>query len=85
MNKGLQALKRLQGEGRVGVYDETDIALDLETIEYHLQAIDIVKKKNVNIRLLQECRFGDYNLLVEEDEKLTLEEYEFLKEVFGNE
>ena len=38
MNKGLQALKRLQGENRVGIYDETDICQDFEMAEYYLQA-----------------------------------------------
>lgn len=85
MNKGLHALKRLQGEGRVGVYDETDIAQDLEMAEYYLQALDIVKDKKVNVFIL--LHSGDletYNDMVEDNRKLTLEQYGHLIEVFDN-
>lgn len=85
MNKGLQALKRLQGENRVGIYDVIDIAQDLETAEYYLQALEIIKNKKVNVHLLlDECcpdleTYNCYGF-----EPLTQEEYQHLKEVFGN-
>ena len=85
MNKGLQALKRLQGENRVGVYDETDICQDLETAEYYLQALDIVKEKKVNVFIfLHSGDLETYNDMVEDNRKLSKEEFGHLIEVFGN-
>ena len=85
MNKGLLALKRLKGEGRVGVYDEIDVDQDFDRAEYYLQALDIVKDKKVNVFIL--LHSGDletYNDMVEDDRKLTLEQYGHLIEVFDN-
>lgn len=45
-----------------------------------LKALEIIKEKKVDIRYLLDCRFQHYNLLVEEDEELTKEEYDLLKE-----
>lgn len=92
MNKGLQALKRLQGENRVGIYDETDICQDFETAEYYLQALDIVKEKRVDVALLILCENAeDYNFqisLIDEDnenyKELNKEEFGHLIEVFDN-
>lgn len=85
MNKGLLALKRLKGEGRVGVYDEIDVDQDFGRAEYYLQALDIVKDKKVNMFIL--LHSGDletYNDIVEDNRKLTLEQYGHLIEVFDN-
>ena len=85
MNKGLLALKRLKGEGRVGVYDEIDVDQDFDRAEYYLQALDIVKDKKVNVFIL--LHSGDletYNDMVEDNRKLTLEQYGHLIEVFDN-
>ena len=85
MNDGLLALKRLKGEGRVGVYDEIDIDQDFDRAEYYLQALDIVKDKKVNVFIL--LHSGDletYNDMVEDNRKLTLEQYGHLIEVFDN-
>jgi len=86
MNKGLQALKRLQGENRVGIYDETDICQDFEIAEYYLQALEIIKNKRVNVNLLVDIQYcpdlDHYNCYG--FEPLTQEEYQHLKEVFCN-
>lgn len=49
-----------------------------------LKALEIIKKKNVNIGLLKnkECTFEIYNTMMC---PLTQEEYNLLKEVFKNE
>ena len=80
MNKGLQALKRLQGENRVGVYDETDIAQDLEMAEYYLQALDIIKEKVIPYSPMNRTMIKR----AFDEGWITQEEYQHLKEVFCN-
>lgn len=92
MNDGLLAIKRLKGEGRKGVYDEIDVDHDLDTVEYYLQALDIVKEKNVDIGAIKNCvnayAYNDFKELTEthliKREKLTELEFSHLKEVFDN-
>ena len=88
MNDGLLALKRLKGEGRVGVYDEIDVDQDFDRAEYYLQAIDIAKEKNVDIGLLKKVESAiEYNKWSRNvNQSLNLNEGDFwhLKEVFDN-
>ena len=90
MNKGLLALKRLKGEGRVGVYDEIDVDQDFDRAEYYLQALDIVKEKRVDMDFLfEEWEEENYEFALENynfnhDIELTKEEYSHLAEVFDN-
>lgn len=90
MNKGLLSIKRLKGEGRVGVYDEIDIEQDLDRAEYYLQALDIVKEKKVDMDFLfEEWEEENYEFALENynanhDIELTEEEYQHLIEVFDN-
>ena len=90
MNDGLLALKRLKGEGRVGVYDEIDVDQDFDRAEYYLQAIDIVKEKKVDMDFLfEEWEEENYEFALENynanhDIELTLEQYGHLIEVFDN-
>lgn len=91
MNDGLLAIKRLKGECRVGVYDVCDVDRDLDTAEYYLQALDIVKEKRVDIHnLIYSSNVEEYNKFAmnynQELCNTLLTELEFghLKEVFCN-
>lgn len=87
MNKGLKALysiktnmQHLNG-GVVGDYNPD--AWDI--IEKSLKALEIIKDKKVNVFIL--LHSGDletYNDMVEDNRKLTLEQYGHLIEVFDN-
>ena len=87
MSKGLEALKGLHSKALKSVrggfqeLQKNSIDREYKTIEKELKALEIIKNKNVNVRYLLECRFEDYNNLVEVEEELTQEEYDLLKEV----
>lgn len=54
-----------------------------DIIERELKALEIIKKKNVLIMAIKECKYLKvYNLNLEEDRRLTQEEFNLLKEVF---
>ena len=85
MNKGLQALWRLKGEDRVGIYDEINMCQDFDIAEYYLKAIDILKEKNINVYWLKTSpNLSRYNLAVGTSQKLQRNEYALLKEVLGD-
>lgn len=53
-------------------------------IEKSLKALEIIKKKTVDIWLIQNKKtLKQYNLLVDESRQLTEEEFNLLKEVIG--
>ena len=66
-----------------------DYCEEFETIEKELKALEIIKTKNVDIDYIKTCfydkkgGFKDYNSWVghDDDEELSQEEYELLKEV----
>lgn len=69
---------------------ENQIEQDLERLERLEKAFDIVTYKSVNILILKYCiakggGVETYNLHYKTEEQITQEEYELLKEVFGNE
>ena len=77
MTKGLEALDRI---AYTNGYDN-----DIATIEKELKALEIIIKKNVDIRLLKGCKYVDtYNDNIGYDEEvLTDEEFGLLMEVLG--
>lgn len=66
------------------------IEKDLDRLEKLEKAFDIVTYKSVNILILKYCiakggGVETYNLHYKTEDQITQEEYELLKEVFGNE
>lgn len=80
MSKELEALECI-------VVDLTPIAKEhnkdeIEQLKKSLEALDIIKKKQVNVFvLLHSGNLKIYNDIVEDNRKLTQEKYELLKEV----
>lgn len=70
-----------------------DYCEEFEIIEKELKALEIIKTKNVDIDYIKTCfydkkgGFKDYNSWVEhdDDEELSQEEYNLLKEVLEDE
>ena len=65
------------------------IKKDLERLEKLEKVIDILENKIVNILILKYCiakggGVETYNLHYKTEDQITQEEYELLKEVFGN-
>ena len=63
---------------------------DLDRLEKLEKVIDILENKIVNILILKYCiakggGVETYNLHYKTEDQITQEEYELLKEVFGNE
>ena len=98
MTKGLEALERIITEpnfvyfsGRMSGKTEMSRKAfeqrqkDFETIQKSLKALEIIKKKKVNVWTLLETKtYAEYNfkeIVVKPKRKLTQEEYELLKEV----
>ena len=92
MSKGLKALKNINvlqitsKEQPPKFIRLSDVFKeDYKTIEKELKALEIIKKKNVNIKDLKNANgLADYNmwyLRYNYDYYLTQEEYDFLKEV----
>ena len=74
-------------KSRCGFYGV--IRQDLDRLEKLEKAFDIVTYKSVNILILKYCiakggGVETYNLHYTTEEPITQEEYELLKEVFGN-
>ena len=53
-------------------------------LNHYKKAIDIAKRKKVNIFSIQLLSYEDYNKTVVKEDELTKEEYDLLKEVFGD-
>lgn len=85
MSKGLEALKNIKREKPTffsAIYDGDMWKEDVEAIEKGLKALEIIKKKGINIF---EIRFSysleEYNMCKgEAGDVLTQEEYTLLKE-----
>ena len=84
MIKELEALERLYCAGRL----DLDYVLngkqnqDYKIIETALKALEIIKRKEVNVFvLLHSGNLKIYNDMVEDNRKLTQEKYDLLKEV----
>ena len=84
MSKELEALERLYCAGRL----DLDYVLngkqnqDYKIIETALKALEIIKRKEVNVFvLLHSGNLKIYNDMVEDNRKLTQEKYDLLKEV----
>ena len=88
MSKGLEALKYFSSEIKCWY---PDIVEYKKTIEKELKALEIIKKKEVNVNTLINRIIGAieplefYNEKVSENLKLTQEEFDLLKEVVRNE
>ncbi len=92
MSKGLEALAylmerqdNLEKYGSSGKFSISKLRLCLETIEKELKALEIIKKKQVDIHnLLESKTYEQYNglaLWLGYKGNLTKEEFELLKEV----
>ena len=84
MSKGLKALEVFK-----------DLNRDYETWECYTEEIDIIEKELKALEIIKENRvdvyalviaydLNDYNEMVRNVYKITQEEYEFLKEVLGD-
>lgn len=82
MSKSLEALKRIRQETCPATYmPDFDKDECCNIIEKELKALEIIKEKKVNIKLLlidKDCELYNMNYGYED---LTQEEYELLKEV----
>ena len=78
MNKTIEALENIKHyDTRVGLHRD-----DYDTIEKSLKALEIIKEKKVNVFIfLHSGDLETYNDMVEDNRKLTQEEYDLLKEV----
>lgn len=79
-------LKDFVFELEMGKVDEMFISSSFEIIEKALKALEIIKKKRVDVRYLFQCKsLRDYNFIYKGTNQselcLTKEEYELLKEV----
>lgn len=83
MSKGLEALKRIRQETCPATYNnDFDKNERCDIIEKELQALEIIKEKEVNVFIfLHSGDLETYNDMVEDNRKLNQEEYELLKEV----
>ena len=85
MSKGLGALEsikqtiRLKNDGYINLFE----TLDFLSIEKELKALEIIKKKKVNLELLPQCNnVRIYNKCVHYfDRQLDQEDFDLLKEV----
>lgn len=96
MSKGLEALNEIENnivyhaDGRVETNEK--IRYLLSKAKKELKALEIIKKKKVNVDTLSNCYFlWEYNKAMEytydeiaDDFVLTQEEFDLLKEVLGN-
>ena len=73
MSKELEALNKIAY--RYG-YDE-----NIKIIEKSLKALEIIKKKQVNVFLLHSVDLETYNDMIADNRYLTQEEFNVLKEV----
>lgn len=83
MSKGLEALCYLGdiAHGRKMNLDPHELKLIIEN-ETNKKALEIIKEKEVNVFIfLHSGDLETYNDMVEDNRKLTQEEYDFLKEV----
>ena len=86
MNKELQALERIKNAPTIYVGCASDIytrySHECKIIEKSLKALEIIKKKKVNLEYLKCCEnYGQYCLICSYGNEITKEEYEILKEV----
>ena len=90
MNKELEALERLKNhtisyvgsDYKVSTDSREEQIKDLELIEKELKALEIIKEKEVNVFIfLHSGDLETYNNMVEDNRKLTQEEFDLLKEV----
>ena len=86
MSKGLEALKELEDY----YIEKSDIITvyvgdteQCEIIEKELKALEIIRKKKVNCLYIAVCKsVNEYNNIIPcENDELTQEEYDLLKEV----
>ena len=86
MSKELEALKRI---GKFHIEKTSsdkgfEIAdtIDFDIIEKSLKALEIIKKKRVNLFLFSFCiKKEEYNSEVSKERRLTQTEYDILKEI----
>lgn len=88
MTKGLEHLEIL--ENLLELFGR--FSFDFTVIEKELKVLEIIKNKNVDVRLLKWCwnnnikdTLNDYNTTYFLDTTLTKEEYELLKEILYEE
>lgn len=87
MSKGLEALKEIKEDAQKGFFSKEDWERT-DIIKKELKALEIIKKKDVDIGLLREETLESYNDIIRErynntetELTLTQEEYELLNEV----
>ena len=83
--KSLEALKRIRQETCLATYnDDFDKNECCDTIEKELKALEIIKKRRVDcLVVVLSQTYVEYNDMCEtEQDKLTKEEYDLLKEEF---
>ena len=95
MSKGLEALEIIKNidveyknyhKNAVAIFKEnSDYDEVFDFIEKELKALDIIKKKQVNLRLIRfDISLEDFNFM-EDYAELNQEEFDLLKEVLSNE
>ena len=79
MSKGLEALKIVERDCE----DLEQVPYgEFALIEKSLKALDVIKEKNVNIYQIKYMEtLDDYNSVRDEEDRLTEEEFNLLKEV----
>lgn len=77
---GLEALNKIQHD--FGQLKGQELVNCYETIYKCLKALEVIKKKTVDIWLIQNKKtLKQYNSMVDESRQLTEEEFNLLKEV----
>lgn len=78
---GLEALDNLV-QSCFNPCDSDEVLNDKAIVEKELKALEIIKKKTVDIWLIQNKKtLKQYNSMVDESRQLTEEEFDLLKEV----
>ena len=77
--KGLKSLEIIENE--YSIDESVFYKEDFKQVRKELKALEIIKKKTVDIWLIQKKTLKQYNLLVDESRQLTEEQFNLLKEV----
>ena len=87
MSEGLEALEELKQDLTPMHFSRIEKLDRYNVIEKELKALEIIKEKKVNVDYLDECirtevyPLSTYNDMVEDNRKLSQEEYDLLKKV----
>ena len=82
MSKALEALERIENE--YSIYEAVFYKEDFEQVRKELKALEIIKEKEVNMQVFNQCEDVEtYNkvYIKQKDRQLTQEEFNLLKKV----